>query len=168
MAQPKTPKTLFADFYRAHFKSFDGRAKAPNGEEISHYGETGAPMSDEFLTLIEESLNPIERLLVNKLMNPFIGFFCRPFRKLAARFRGGDPAQVVDQKVVDHAVISTIARVVVCLLANLILAASIGSLNSISGTTTRIIVMSVIGLVFAFLASFLGQESIPIYTLITT
>ncbi|KAF2682476.1 hypothetical protein K458DRAFT_405738 [Lentithecium fluviatile CBS 122367] len=168
MAQAATPSILFADFFRAHFKAAGGSARAPNGEDTSVYGNEGTPMSDEFQAQVEAILNPIEWLLVNKMMNPFIDFFCRPFRKAARKIkRGGDSNVVVDQMVVNFAVISAIARVVLCMLANGCLAAAIGALNSVDGWTTKIIVMTVIGLVFASLVSFLGHDSIPIWTLIT-
>ena len=168
LAQAATPTTLFADFYRVLLKTFGGSAKAPNGDDVSNYGQAGTRISEKFLALLDFPLNPIESLLVNRLMNPFIHFCCRPFRKFAKKIkRGGDSDFVEEQKVVDFGVIAHIARVIVCMLANVCLAAAIGALNSIDGSTTRIVVMSVIGLVFAVLVSFLGQDSILIYSLIT-
>jgi hypothetical protein len=169
MARFATPTILFTDFYRAHFKSFDGKARGPNGEDASNYGETGAQISEKYLTILDVPLSPIESPLVKKLMNPFIHFCCRPIRNLATRIkrRGGGSHSVADQRVVNFAVISAIARIIVCLLANVCLAAAIGTLNSKDGSTIRIIIMSVIGLVFALSVSSLGREAIPIYTLIT-
>lgn len=171
LTQPPSPSNLFMNFFRAHLKGFDGRTNGPNGEDTSIYKPENDPVPFECLPLDNDDLNPVEWLLVLRLMNPFVDFICLPFRYLMNKTkRGKDSRPLVEQNVVDFAVISAVAKVIVCMLANLSLAAAIGTLDRIDSTkkTTRIIVMTVVGLVFASLVSLIGSKSIPIYTLITS
>lgn len=126
-------------------------------------------MEKDVLPLVEIKLNLIEKFLVRVLLNPFMYFICRPFRKVVSKIkRGGDSNTLVDQKVVNFGTVSVVAKVILCMVANLCLAAAIGTLNSINGSNKadRLVVMTIFGQVVASLVAFLGTESIPIYMMI--
>lgn len=155
------------NYFRAHLKAFDGNTRGPNGEDTTIYGPEGTPVPPRFRARDHDDLNPIEWLLIHRLMDPFIQLVCRPIRLLANRLIGKRRrSSDVDQKAVNATVISVIARMVVCMLASLSLAAAIGVLDNIGSQKNRIIVMTVFAQVIASSVQFLGQESTPMYLLI--
>ncbi|CAO2656935.1 Nn.00g057380.m01.CDS01 [Neocucurbitaria sp. VM-36] len=169
IALSPSPTQLFMDVYRINSGVGKEGMRAANGEMLSVYGNVGDPVPPNFGTIDRKDLEPIENFIVGWLMNPFINYIVAPPQKLWLRLMYPNKISTMDVGLekVDGRIISTIARALVCVVAILSLAAPIATLNVVEQTKLRIIIMTLFGQVFAALAQFMGNRSLPYYTLIT-
>lgn len=167
MSQSTLPSSLSMDLYRSHLEKAVGVTQAPNGQDKSVYGQTGTAVSSKHTALDNENLNPIESLLFQILV-PFSEYIRDPLARLWRKMRGdqGDSASVPIRNI-DSRHISALAKVVTCMLATLSLAVAISVLDVIPEPKDRIVVMTLFGLGFASSVPFFGQDSMPLYHLIT-
>ncbi|ORY19458.1 hypothetical protein BCR34DRAFT_595423 [Clohesyomyces aquaticus] len=165
------PSPYFAPLFRTHLEVGNENAglRAPNGETVSHYGASGAPIPETFTALCREKLNPIEHLLAYRLLEPFLGLIERRFRWLLTKFRRQKECDsgLKRKEYTEGGTISAVAKTLALMFCTLLLAAAIATLDSINSSNShaRLIVMTLFALVFSSAGSLLGKDSLPIYTL---
>ncbi|KAF2467392.1 uncharacterized protein BDR25DRAFT_316749 [Lindgomyces ingoldianus] len=145
--------------------------RAPNGEDICHYGPYGGPVPPSFVPLDDVDLNPIEALLAYRLLNPFLDFVGSPIKKAMKSLLAklglitNSAPDVRSQESTGGGVIAAVAKAITLAFCTLQLAAAIGTLDAIDGSQTRLTVMTIFALVFSSTCNFFGKDSLPIYSL---
>jgi hypothetical protein len=168
MAMARSPTKRSLEMYR---KIIAQKARAANGELISLYGKKGDPVPPCLGTICAEDVDddPLVRLIINWLMDPFLELITNPFRSIlpnlpivGRRFKDIDP----EQKLVDHRIVSALAKAVMVMIAILLLTAAILTLNEMQDSRKRILVAAFFAQLFALPIQFLGSRALPLYMLV--
>jgi hypothetical protein len=168
MATAPSPTKRSLEMYR---KIVALKTRAANGELISLYGKKGDPVPPYLGTICDEDDDddPLERLIINWLMDPFLELITNPFRSIlpnlpivGKRFKGTDP----EQKLVDHRIVAALAKAVMVMIAILLLTAAILTLNEMQDSRKRILVAALFAQLFALPIQFLGSRALPLYMLV--
>lgn len=156
------------DLYRTHLTNTKNAMQAPNGQDKPDYGQAGTAVLSTYTALDDENLNPVEGFLTFRVMGPFLRYIRQPLTNFwHERIKSRKTRSDAKERIIDFRHISAFAKMVTCMLATLSLAVAIGILDIIPDPKIRIVVMTLFGLGFASSVSFFGQDSMPLYHLIT-
>ena len=158
------------DKFRVNSGAKIGVKRAANGDFLSNYGEIGSPAPVEYATIRDDDLEPMDRFVVEWLLNPFVDYIGPPWRWILRHmpiFGKSRLNNKSESESVELRAINAVARALVCVSAVLSLIVPIATLNAIQYPTLRIVVMALYAQAFAITVECLGVRSMPIFTLIT-
>ena len=168
MAQGPPPSQISMDYFRSLHKRVDDNALAPNGRPIDDYGQKGQRVPAYLTTTCNDTSDLIERVIIHRLMNPFMNHVWNRLSKVVQCFSSTRRKQDKSdnrKRFLSSRYVSAAATVFACMLSNACLAAAIGTLYHVNSLENRLIVVSLFGIFFSAPAVLLGKHAIRTWML---